>query len=133
MRFSPANREIHEGNLETRLSQELQQRVGEFWILSVGFWVHSEFKIVHSKFAGCGAADGGDLETEDQNVEGAGDGHAEGHAGFFKEPAGDGIRLAVLADEPPGAEDIERFCPQKRDDRESEKGGFKRGHGLGKW
>jgi len=35
--------------------------------------------------------DGGDLETEDQNVERADDGHAAGEAGFFKEPACDGI------------------------------------------
>ncbi len=35
--------------------------------------------------------DGGDLKAEDQNVERADDGHAAGEAGFFKEPACDGI------------------------------------------
>jgi hypothetical protein len=77
--------------------------------------------------------DGGDLEAEDQEVERADDGHSTGQAGFFKQPAGDGIRLAVESDKPPSAEDIERFCPQERDHREREKGDFKRGHGLGEW
>lgn len=77
--------------------------------------------------------DGGDLEAEDQDVEGADDGQATGQTGFFKQPAGDGIRLAVKPDKPPGAEDIERLCPQKRDHREREKCDFNMGHGLGKW
>jgi hypothetical protein len=72
--------------------------------------------------------DGGDLKGEAQDLEGADDGHACGEAGFFKEPAGDGIRLAVEPDKPPGAEDIERLCPQKRDHREREKGDFSNRH-----
>ena len=77
--------------------------------------------------------DGGDLETEDQDVERANDGHASAQTGFFKKPACDGIRLAVQTNKPPGADDVECLCPQKSDHREREKGGFKRGHGLGKW
>ena len=74
--------------------------------------------------------DGGDLEAENQHVERADDGHATGEAGSFKKPACDRVRLAVEPNKPPGAEDIERLCPKKRDHREREKGDFKRGHGL---
>ena len=80
------------------------------------------------------APDNGDnLKAEDQEVERADYAHATDQTGFFKQPAGDGIRLAVQTNKPPGADDIKHFCPQKRNHREREKGGFKRGHGLGKW
>lgn len=72
--------------------------------------------------------DGGDLESEDGKIHRANDRHSACEAGFFKKPAGEGIRLAVNSDKPLGADDIERFCPHQRHRRQREKGDFKQGH-----
>jgi hypothetical protein len=57
--------------------------------------------------------DGGDLEAEDHDVERTDHAHATDQTGFFKQPAGDGIRLAVHPDETPSADDIERLRPKQ--------------------
>ena len=70
------------------------------------------------------------LARKDGEIQRANDGHSACEACFFKQPAGERIRLGVNSDKPPSAEDVERLGPKERHRREREKGDFKQGRGL---
>lgn len=73
---------------------------------------------------------GSQLGGEEQEVKGADDGDAASQPGFFKQPAGDRIRLAVHADETPSANDIERLRPKQGSGRANKECGFQWRHGF---